>query len=136
MKYSLLLRNIISVCKIIKAIFSTGEKTKINLHIDCVRFLYIALTSSFLRPYKISMILAVKHRKKSHFDSLVLLVYKKYNRSLFLSLVHFLMVMSKTNSHRDCEKTTPGLITDDENQEVICWKKLRLKKQKWKFSSF
>ncbi|RNA07410.1 hypothetical protein BpHYR1_020325 [Brachionus plicatilis] len=31
---------------------------------------------SFLRPYKISMTLAAKHRKKSHFDSLVLLVLK------------------------------------------------------------
>ncbi|RNA00523.1 hypothetical protein BpHYR1_028150 [Brachionus plicatilis] len=34
--------------------------------------IYLAKTS-FLRPYRISMILAAKHRKKSHFDSLVLL---------------------------------------------------------------
>ncbi|RNA18373.1 hypothetical protein BpHYR1_005351 [Brachionus plicatilis] len=32
------------------------------------------INQSFLKPYKISMILAAKHRKKSHFDSLVLLV--------------------------------------------------------------
>ncbi|RNA24273.1 hypothetical protein BpHYR1_001792 [Brachionus plicatilis] len=30
--------------------------------------------NAFLRPYKISMILAAKHQKKSHFDSLMLLV--------------------------------------------------------------
>ncbi|RNA00353.1 hypothetical protein BpHYR1_007723 [Brachionus plicatilis] len=32
------------------------------------------MKNSILKPYKISMILAAKHRKKSHFDSLVLLV--------------------------------------------------------------
>ncbi|RNA22770.1 hypothetical protein BpHYR1_025398 [Brachionus plicatilis] len=31
---------------------------------------------SFLKPFKISMILAAKHRKKSHFDSFLLLIKK------------------------------------------------------------
>ncbi|RNA25812.1 hypothetical protein BpHYR1_004892 [Brachionus plicatilis] len=38
---------------------------------------------SFLKPYKISMILAAKHRKKSHFDSLVLLVRPKILKESF-----------------------------------------------------
>ncbi|RNA40920.1 hypothetical protein BpHYR1_045807 [Brachionus plicatilis] len=49
--------------------------------------LVVHSSNSFLRPNKISMILAAKHRKKSHFDSLALLVRSKiFSGAVFMNL--------------------------------------------------
>ncbi|RNA22765.1 hypothetical protein BpHYR1_025393 [Brachionus plicatilis] len=66
--------------------------------------------NSFLRPYKISMILAAKHPKKSHFDSLVLLVLSPSSFSLNISSISSFFISKNKDLNAKMRKSILKLL--------------------------